>query len=315
VRTERLRLSAAAILVAVWAAVAAAAAPSLEIAASPGELRVGDRLEVTASARGGEGWLWGELTVALEPDGPWALVDGPTAVPGTRPPAWRLTLAPMELGDLTLPAITVSARSADGETVEVKSDEPGSVSVVSILGDDDENADPAPLRDPVGVHGFPWEWVVPITGLLLPLLAGVAWLWRGRGRTVEAGRGSLPPFAELEALASTLDDRVGREPADGVCDRLAAGLRRYLERRTGEPAEEMTSFELRLLGRRKGWPETAQRLVRGVMELADGIRFGRRPATDDELHRAIAEALDAARTIEAFLEAAEANPAAVGAAS
>ena len=44
---------------------------------------------------------------------------------------------------------------------------------------------------------------------------------------------------ELEALVADLDGRVGRDPADGICDRLAAGLRRFLERRTGEPAEEM----------------------------------------------------------------------------
>ena len=95
----------------------------------------------------------------------------------------------------------------------------------------------------------------------------------------------LPPLAELEALASELEERVGREPADGVCDRLAAGLRHYLERRTGEPAEEMTSFELRLLARDRGWPETTQRLVQRVMGVADGIRFGRRPSTDEELRR------------------------------
>jgi hypothetical protein len=315
VRTERICLLLAATLVAASAVVAAADPPSLEIAASPAQLRVGDRLEVTASARGGEGWMWGELSVALEPDGPWELVDGPTAIPGTRPPAWRLILAPMALGDQTLPTFTVSARSSDGETVEVKNDEPVSVSVVSILGGDEENADPAPLRDPVGVRGFPWEWVVPITGVLLPLLAGVVWFWRGRGRAGEEKRNIMPPLAELEALAAALDGRVGREPADGVCDRLAAGLRRFLERRTGEPAEEMTSFELRLLARRRGWPETAQRLVRGVMELADGIRFGRRPATDEELRRAITQTLDAARSIEAFFDAAEEDPAAAEAAS
>ncbi len=314
-RAERVCRLFAATLVAAWVGVAAAAAPSLDVAASPAELRVGDRLEVMASARGGDGWLWGELTVALEPDGPWELIDGPTAVPGTRPPAWRLALAPMALGEQTLPSITVSARSLDGETVEVASEEPTTVSVVSILDPEEEDAAPAPLRDPIGVRGFPWEWVLPITGALLPLLAGVAWLWRGRGRPGAAGRVIMPPLAELEALASKLETRVGREPADGICDHLAAGLRRYLERRTGEPAEEMTSFELRLLARRRGWPETAQRLVRRVMELADGIRFGRRPATDDELRGAIAHALDAARSIDAFLVEAERDLLAAGAGS
>jgi len=280
--------------------------PSLELAVSPTSVRVGDRVEVLASARGGEGgWLWGELTVALEPGGSWELVDGPVSVPETRPPVWRLTLVPMALGDQTMPLITVSARSSDGEPKEIKNGDPVTISVVSILDSGEEDPAPAPLRDPIGVRGFPWEWVLPITGVLLPLLAGVAWLWRGQGQSVVAGRSMLSPLAELEALASTLDERVGREPADGVCDRLAAGLRHFFERRTGEPAEEMTSFELRLLARDRGWPETTQRLVQRVMGVADGIRFGRRDSTEDELRGAIGQALDAARSVETFLDDAD----------
>lgn len=295
-----------AVLIAFSATAVVAEEPSLELEASPTSVRVGDRVEVVASARGGDsGLLWGELTAALEPGGPWELVDGPVSVAGTRPPVWKLTLVPMALGDQALPSITVSARSADGEAAEIKSNPPATISVVSILTGEEDDQTPAPLRDPIGVRGFPWEWVLPITGVLLPLLVGVAWLWRGRGRSGTAGRVVMPPLAELEALVSDLEGRVGREPADGVCDRLAAGLRRYLERRTGEPAEEMTSFELRLLARDRGWPEATQRLVQRVMGLADGVRFGRDPSTDDELRGAIGRALDAARSVEVFLEDAE----------
>ena len=295
-----------AVLIAFSATAVVAEEPSLELEASPTSVRVGDRVEVVASARGGDsGLLWGELTAALEPGGPWELVDGPVSVAGTRPPVWKLTLVPMALGDQALPSITVSARSADGEAAEIKSNPPATISVVSILTGEEDDQTPAPLRDPIGVRGFPWEWVLPITGVLLPLLVGVAWLWRGRGRSGTAGRVVMPPLAELEALVSDLEGRVGREPADGVCDRLAAGLRRYLERRTGEPAEEMTSFELRLLARDRGWPEATQRLVQRVMGLADGVRFGRDPSTDDERRGAIGRALDAARSVEVFLEDAE----------
>jgi len=291
-------------LFAVSALAAAAEDPSLELEVSPTSVRVGDRVEILASARGGDGWMWGELTVALDPDGDWALIDGPSPVAGARPPVWRLTLAPVALGEQPLPSITVSVRSADGETVEVECADPPAVSVVSVLSEDEEDPAPAPLRNPIGVRGFPWEWVLPIAGVLLPLIAGVAWLSRRGGRPAMAGRTLLPPLAELEALARELETRVGREPADGVCDRLAAGLRRYLERRTGEPAQEMTSFELRLLARDRGWPETSRRLVQRVMGVADGIRFGRRPSTDEELHGAIAHALEAARSVEAYLDEA-----------
>ncbi len=302
-------------LVAFSALAAAAEDPSLELEVSQPSVRVGDRVEVLASARGGDGWLWGELTVALVPEGDWALIDGPTPVAGARPPAWRLILAPLALGEQTLPSITVSVRSADDDTVEVECGDPPAVSVVSVLGAEEEEPAPAPLRDPIGVRGFPWEWVLPIVGGLLPLVAGAAWLVRRRGRSAPAGRPLLPPLAELETLAHELETRVGREPADGICDRLASGLRHYLERRTGEPAGEMTSFELRLLARDRGWPENSRRLVQRVMGVADAIRFGRRPSTDEELHGAIAHALEAAGSIEAHLDEANRAPAAAEAGS
>jgi hypothetical protein len=276
--------------------------PALELEVSPATVRVGDRVRVHASARGGDTWMFGELTVALSPDGPWALAAGPTAVAGARPPAWELQLVPLAVGEQELPEITTTARPEDGEAVEVAAGSRPVVVVSSVLPAGEEPPAAAPLRDPVGVRGFPWEWVLPITGALLPLLAGLAWWWRGRGRAGAADpRSLLPPFAEIEALVRELGDRVGREPADGICDRLAAGLRRYFERRTGEPAAEMTSFELRLMARRLGWPESTQRLVQRVMGVADGVRFGRRPSSDLELRSAVDQALDAARSLESHL--------------
>jgi len=283
------------------AGVAAAEEPSLELEVSATSVRVGDRVEVLASARGGNGLMWGELTLALQPGGSWELVDGPTAVPEARPPVWKVVLVPMEMGDQVLPAITVSTRSTDGEVREIGNESPPTVSVVSVLSGEEGDTAPAPLRDPVGVRGLPWEWILPVVGMMVPLVAVAAWWWRRRGGPVASTIPALPPLAEFENLVADLEARVGREPADGVCDRLASGLRRYLERRTGEPAEEMTSFELRLLARRRGWPEMTQRLVQQVMAVADGVRFGRRTTGDDELNRAITMALDSARSVEAFL--------------
>ncbi|HSL18562.1 MAG TPA: hypothetical protein VLB51_11715 [Methylomirabilota bacterium] len=298
---------AAGLLVAA-SAPATASEPALELEASPSAVRVGDPVEVVAAARGGDGWLWGEPAVAVTPDGPWALAGGPTPVAGVRPPAWKLVLVPLALGEQELPEVAVSARSPGGETVEVRSPDPPRVAVTSVLDAEEASPEPAPLRDPIGARGFAWEWLVPALLALLPLLAGAAWWWRGRGLGDAAGRGRpvLPPVDELRALLAELERRVGREPAESVCDRLAAGLRRYLERRTGEPAAEMTSFELRLLARRRGWPETGQRLVQRVMAVADGARFGRRPTGDAELRAAIGDAGEAARVVEGFMAAAEA---------
>jgi hypothetical protein len=294
------------VLAVAWATAAAADQPVLQLEASPSSLRVGDHLTVLVSARGGDALLWGDLTVALSPGGPWELVEGPVGVPGARPPAWQLVLVPMAVGEQQLPEIVVSARTADGKTVKVSADAASTVMVTSILAPEDEAPQPAPLRDPIGARGFPWEWVLPISGAMLPLLGGLAWWWLGRGRGgAEGRRSALPPLAELEALARDLEGRIGRDPADGICDGLAAGFRRFIERRTGEPAEEMTSFELRLMARRLDWPDAPQRLIQRVMGVADGVRFGRRPSTETELRTAVAQALETAQWVEARLASAE----------
>ena len=283
------------------AVVAAGGEPELEVLPPGGQPTVGQRLVVRVVARGGQGSLWGDLKVAVEPDGSWELLDGPHAVPGADPPAWDLTLAAMKLGELQLPSLSSSLRSASGETRQVAA-APPALTVASVLPDDDQGQ-PAPLRDPVGARGFPWEWVVPGLAAGLPVAAVLAlWLARRRRREQqEAARTAMPPLAELEALAASLLAGIGRDPADSVCDRLAAGLRRFLERRTGEPALEMTSFELRLLGRRRGWPEGVQRAVQAVMGVADSVRFGRRDLTEAALHEAVTTAVDVGRGLEAHL--------------
>jgi hypothetical protein len=278
--------------------------PALGLEVAPASARLGDRVRVLATARGGEELLWGELTVAVEPEGAWEVVEPPTPVAGARPPVWQLELAPMRLGELPLPPIAVTARAADGATAEVRCETPPAVTVVSTLQAGEESPAPAPLRDPIGVRGVPWEWILPAALLLLPVVAAGAWWWRARVRPAALERPATAPLPELVATLAELDDRIGRDPAEGVCDRLAAALRRYLERRTGEPAAEMTSFELRLLARRRGWPEASQRLVQQVMGIADGVRFSRRPAAADDLRQAVRRAGEAARAVEAFLEPA-----------
>lgn len=303
--TDLLARAVAVAVLAASAVVASGEQPSLQIEVSPTSVRLGDRVRVLVSARGGDGWLWAEPTVKLEDKGPWELVGPPVAIAGARPPAWELAVAPMALGEQSLPVVAVSVRPPEGDAIELTSTDSPTVTVVSTLAEGEENPVPAPLHDPIGVRGVPWEWILPVAGVLLPLLAAGAWWWRGRARPAAAERPAMAPLPELETLLSELAGLVGRAPDDGICDRLAAGLRRYLERRTGEPASEMTSFELRVLARRRGWPERAQRLIQQVMAVADGVRFSRRPVSDDELRRAVELSGEVARTVEAHLVPAD----------
>jgi hypothetical protein len=258
--------------------VAMAAPAALDVAVASGSVRVGDRVSVQVSARGGESLLWGELQVRVEGDSPWAVVEGPREVAGARPPVWELVLAPLATGDLALPDLGAGVRDT--------------------------------LRGPIGVSGFPWEWVLPLAVPLLGLAAALVW-WGRRRRVVGVG-GAVPalaPYDELAALLDRLDGRVGREPAESICDRMAGGLRRYLGRTSGEPAEDMTSFELRLLARGEEWPDAVQRGIQRVMATADGVRFGRRAIDDGKLRQALETSRETASSLEGHLLAiAEETP-------
>jgi hypothetical protein len=308
VRTER---TIGVLLVALLsvAATSFAAPAELEVTVSATSPRIGDRVPVRVTARGGEDLMWGELRVGIEAQGPWVVVDGPREISGTRPPVWELVLAPMAVGELSLPDLGAGVRGPDGEVREVAAEKLPTVNVVSVLPAEEE-VQPAPLRDPVGVAGFPWEWVLP---LAMPVLgAALALVWWGSRRRTRGGAAGvmvLAPFEELAALLDRLEGRIGREPGESICDRLAGGLRHYLERASSQPAEEVTSFELRLLARKEEWPEEVQRGIQAVMSIADRVRFGRFAADDSELRRAIETSRDVARCLEDHLVVDDDDPA------
>ena len=286
--SARRALLVSVLLVLIAGGAVGAQAPSLEIRVSPSPVRVGDPVQLRVTARGGEDLLWGELSVVIEENGPWVLVDGPRELEGARPPVWELAVAPMEVGELTLPSIGAAVRDAGGEAREVGAEDLPTVDVATVLPDGEE-AQTIGLRDPEGVHGFPWEWVVPIAlPLLMATCVAVWWIRRRRSGQLEA-RPVIEPLPEIEALLGRLEARAGREPGESICDRLAVGLRHYLGRQSGEPAADMTSFELRLLAKRLQWPDGVQRGVQDVMSLVDRVRFGKVTQDESGLHRALAE--------------------------
>ena len=75
----------------------------------------------------------------------------------------------LEVADLALPSLSATVREPGGEAFAITATGVPTVKVGSVLPEGEEVA-PVPLRDPVGVSGFPWEWVVP---LAVPVLAGV----------------------------------------------------------------------------------------------------------------------------------------------
>ena len=57
----------------------------------------------------------------------------------------------------------------------------------------------------------------------------------------------------------------------------------------------------RLVPDPRGWPESVQRAMHRVLEVVDGVRFGRRSVPCPELVRAAAAALDGGRALERHL--------------
>ena len=127
------------------AATTFAAPAALEVTVPTESVRIGDRVPVRVAARGGEGLMWGELRVGVEADGPWAVVDGPREAAGARPPVWELVLAPLEVGEISLPALVAGVRGPDGEVEEVGAAQLPTVNVVSVLPAEEE-VQPAPVR-------------------------------------------------------------------------------------------------------------------------------------------------------------------------
>jgi len=295
----RVRVVFLSVLAAACAALAAEP-PRLEVFVPDVTVRVGDRVAGRVAARGGEDLMWGGLQVDEQDGTSWVVLQGPSEVAGSQPPTWEFVLAPMEVGEIALPTFRVTVRDRDGRTREITTIGNRTITVASVLPAGDE-VEPTPLRDPVGVSGFPWEWALPAALPLLALAAALTWWGTRRRRAAAASAPPPAPIDELETVLATLETRVGREPAEGVCDRLAVALRHYLERRCGEPAEEMTSFELRLLARKLGWPQAVQRGVQDVMGTADRVRFGRYPAEDTQLRHAIIEARHTAAALEEHL--------------
>ncbi len=306
-RAELLRIPLlVAALMPAAAGTAAGPNPQLHVTVPAGPAAVGDRVPVRVEAMDGAGGLWGDVQAEVGDRGDWAVAGAPKTVPDATVPTWVVELVPLRVGKLPLPRLHAALRSADGSRRDVSAAAEPTVTVASVLPPG-KKIKPAPLTAPIGARGFPWEWVVPGVLLLLPVILLLLWFLRRRRRrrSDSAGAPVLLPLDELMALVGELRGRIGHVPAELICDRLAAAVRRFLARRSGEPVQEMTSFEVRRLARRSAWPSGVQAALGEAMTLADGVRFARRPAGDDELGRGLDRTVEAARELDAHLSACE----------
>ena len=139
--------------------VGVAGAAELVVSLPAGEVTVGDPVALTVTVPGGS-VSQGELRVPLLDDSTWHLVEAPKRVSGSGS-RWQLTLAPLAVGELLLPVLELVQPTPSGPDRVMATGPETSLTVASILTAND-SLEAAPLYEPVGVRGLPWEWTPPV---------------------------------------------------------------------------------------------------------------------------------------------------------
>ena len=145
-------------------------------------------------------------------------------------------------------------------------------------------------------------------GAALALVAGLVWWWIARRRRkTEAGEPAAPPLPPGEELRRELDrlaplvETLGEDPRGFYSD-LTHAVKRYLERTTGDPILEWTTFETVRRFRETGFELPSDVALPDLLASADRVKFGKGAATRENAR----EALVRTRRLHDQVEAREA---------
>jgi hypothetical protein len=213
--------------------------------------------------------------------------------------------------DYVIPPLAVPVVLPSGAT-QVLETQPISVSVASVLPEDEETLQLKDLKGPVAVpSGILTERVViaALAALGILLLLYLVWRYKHREIPLESKAPPLPEheqaFSRLEALRNRL---IGWEefPSQEDCKwfgfELSETVREYLERRYGFIALEMTTYEIRsyLAARDLETAEGSSRSVKDsilrLLEETDLLKFAKMTRPKGTLSDLLGEAQEVVRT-------------------
>jgi hypothetical protein len=307
-----------------------AVSPKVE---GPTSVAIGDRVVVTYGARipiGASLTLDTLVTPAPEegkrpPGGAVLEYESPAAPTLTKSPTgdffeWSQTIAlfPFADGEITVPGPHYLFEESSGRKVELRPP-PLTLTVESRLPKGQKPDQLAPKADkPVRIPAWPAKyWIALGTGVAL-VAALVAWLVsRRRRKTADAQAGvpALPPGEELRLalarLAAAAED-LGDDARDFYSD-LTHAVKRFLERATGEPVLEWTTFETVRRLREKGIEFPRETAFPDLLASADRVKFGKGPATRADARQALVRARHVLHDVEARQNAEQAALAAAAA--
>jgi hypothetical protein len=276
--------------------------PEVSAAASPSQVRLGDRftLFITAVYAAGDVVnlrepleIGGDLEVAKKRVG-----ADKVRPDGKREREWQLEVYAWEVGDLRIPPIAVTFTSQGKAGQVITNTVP--IKVTGVLGDlvDDPKlmrGNTPPVR--LMMRDWFWLWVSGGIALALGALSGYLYLQARRRRRVRTLVGSLVPAGpaprRIDMTSERALQRLMQIERSGVLDRdddrkdgyteMVDVMRDYLGARYRVSTTDLTSAELmRVL--EKVAPTNERALVEPWLERCDIVKYGGMRATGEDAH-------------------------------
>ncbi len=258
----------------------------LRAEAAPKEIHIGDRISFTIMA------AYSGVDVAEQhfstATGEFEILasraqKGKPDANGKNTVAFAFALTTFSTGTITIPAMPVMFRKEDGSLIETRTTAIP-ITVKSTLAEQGDKGGLKPAKGLYNVRSYLWIWI-----LLAALgIALIVWLWTQRTRSgvtvVEKQEPLISPEDEaLQALDALLSEPVTDETIKEYYFRLSRILRRYIERRYGVSALEMTTAELVAAIRRLDLPLAAAQTFREFIDNADLVKFAKLMPTPEEI--------------------------------
>lgn len=307
--------------------------PQFSATADRSSVAVGDRVVVTYAAR-----LPAGATLTLD-----ALVT-PAPAEGARPPGgavlefenpspptvaksatgdffeWKQAVAlfPFQAGTVRVPGPHYSFEESPSSSPPVDVRPPDlELTVASRLPPGQKPEQLAPKADkPVRIPSWPATYWIALGAAVALVAALVAWLVSRRRRRAAGASPVEPAVAPGEELRLALA-RLAAEAEDlgddarSFYSQLTYAVKRFLERVTGDPVLEWTTFETVRRLREKGFEFPREAAFPELLASADRVKFGKGAATREDAREALVRARVVLHDVEARQKADDARTAAL----
>lgn len=226
-----------------------------------------------------------------------------------------VALFPFAAGTVQVPGPHYIFEEKPGNRVEVR---PPTVelTVASRLPPGQKPDELAPKADkPVRIPAWPASYWIALGAGLALVAALVAWLVLRRRRkaaVVTATEPALAPGEELRLALGRLAaaaENLG-DDARAFYSELTYAVKRFLERVTGDPVLEWTTFETVRRLREKGFEFPREAAFPDLLASADRVKFGKGAATREDAREALVKARIVLHDVEARQKADAARAAA-----